>query len=72
MMNINRYFQNRKRKPQLYKINYNTSKLKFDKDLRFKLRPQDIGSLFNKYSEIYISQVDAEIYLEFERSLSPL
>jgi hypothetical protein len=42
------------------------------KDFVYKLKPQDIGVLYNKFYEIDISQVDVEIYLEFNDYLTPL
>jgi hypothetical protein len=43
-----------------------------EKDFIFKLTPRDIGQLYSKYYRIDISQVDVEIYLEFETHLVPL
>jgi hypothetical protein len=43
-----------------------------EKDLLFKLTPENIGQLYSKYYLIDISQVEVEIYLEFETHLDPL
>jgi hypothetical protein len=43
-----------------------------EKDFTFKIKPQYIGILSNKFSKIDINNVDTEIYLEFESSLAPL
>jgi hypothetical protein len=63
---------NNSRKPQPYNISFNSSKYIMHKDFNFKKKPEYIGFLYNKFSEIGISNVKAEIYFEFEKTLAPL
>jgi hypothetical protein len=72
MISISNYKKTNKRKPQAYNYNYNESKCVFHQDLIFKLEPSFIGKIFNKLYENDISMINVEIWLEFEKSLSPL
>jgi hypothetical protein len=72
MIHIEQYEKMNFRKPQWYVFNFSSSRLKLEKDFIFRLTPKDIGQLYSKYYLIDISQVDVEIYLEFETHLAPL
>jgi hypothetical protein len=72
MINIHNYKKTNFRKPQPYILNFNSSIFRLEKDFVNKLKPQDVGYLYNNFYEIDMSQVDVEIYLEFENYLSPL
>jgi hypothetical protein len=72
MISIAKGGNSKYRTPQTYWIKYNSSKRKFIEVLVFKLKPQDVGILYNNFYYIDINQVNTEINMEFERSLALL